>query len=152
AEFLLDDRGAFFFLEVNARLQVEHPVTETVLGIDLVEQQLRIAMGEPITLAAAPADGHAIEARIYAEDPATDFAPSTGRLLHVRWPKGVRVDAGPEEGSTVTRFYDPMLAKIVAHGGDRSAALAALELALAQTQLLGIRTNISFVRRLLAHR
>ena len=148
-EFILDAEGAFFFLEVNARLQVEHPVTEAVLGLDLVEQQLRVAMGERAPTAPLPS-GHAIEARVYAEDPAAEFVPATGKVLHVRWPEDVRVDSGVEEGSTVTRYYDPMLAKIVARGSDRDEAVAALQRALGQTQLLGIRTNLSFLRRLLS--
>ena len=149
AEFVLDRSGAFFFLEVNARLQVEHPVTEAVLGIDLVELQLRVAQGETLALETTPR-GHAFEARIYAEDPAAEFVPSTGNVLHVRWPADARVDAGVEEGSRVTRYYDPMLAKVIAHGGDRAAALANLEHALADTAVLGVRTNIAFLRRLLA--
>ena len=151
AEFLLDGARAFYFLEVNARLQVEHPVTEAVLGIDIVEQQLRVAIGEALTLQAPRPRGHAIEARIYAEDPEAEFVPSIGRIAHARWPAGVRVDAGVEENSTVTRFYDPMLVKLIAHAEDRAGALAALDRALAETQLLGVRTNVSFVRRLLAH-
>jgi acetyl/propionyl-CoA carboxylase alpha subunit len=151
AEFLLGDRGEFFFIEVNARLQVEHPVTEAVLGIDLVEQQLRVALGERVALSPRP-QGHAIEARVYAEDPAAGFVPATGGVLHVRWPEGVRVDAGVEEGSTVTRHYDPLLAKLIAHGEHRDAALRALAAALAETQLLGVRTNLAFLRALVAHR
>ncbi|TMD60793.1 MAG: ATP-grasp domain-containing protein [Chloroflexi bacterium] len=149
AEFVVDVKGAFFFLEVNARLQVEHAVTEAVLGVDLVEQQLGVSMGERAAPAPRPR-GHAIEARVYAEDPAAEFVPATGTVQHVSWPAGVRVESGVEEGSAVTRHYDPMLAKIVAHGADRDEAVAALQRALAQTQLLGVRTNVSFLRRLLS--
>ena len=149
-EFLLDEEGSFFFIEVNARLQVEHPVTEAVYGVDLVEQQLRIAQGERLSVAPR-ARGHAVEARVYAEDPANGFAPSTGRLVHVQWPVGVRVDAGVEQGSLVTRHYDPMLAKIIAHGRDRASALDALGRALDRTTVLGVRTNLPFLRALVAH-
>ena len=124
-EFLVDDHDRFSFLEVNARLQVEHPVTELVFGVDLVEQQLRIALGDAIA-PSSRAHGVAIEARVYAEDPASGFVPSTGRLLHVHWPDGVRIDAGYEEGDVVTHHYDPLLAKIVAHGGDTRTALGKL--------------------------
>ncbi|MDE3113283.1 MAG: ATP-grasp domain-containing protein [Chloroflexota bacterium] len=150
-EFVVDAKGDIAFLEVNARLQVEHPVTEAVTGFDLVEQQLRIALGERLELPKAEVHGHAIEARVYAEDPASGFLPSTGRLQHVRWPEGVRVDAGYEEGSTVSSSYDPLLAKIVAHGSDRGAALDALADALARTEILGVRTNVSFLQRYLSH-
>ena len=151
-EFVVDGDGRFYFLEVNARLQVEHPVTEMVFGIDLVEEQLRIAQGDRIALRLARPVGHAVEARIYAEDPASGFLPSTGRLVHVRWPDGagVRVDAGYEEGDVVTRYYDPLLAKVVAHGDDRGAALRALAKALEETEVLGVRTNIVFLRGLIA--
>jgi 3-methylcrotonyl-CoA carboxylase alpha subunit len=149
-EFVVDDKS-FFFLEVNARLQVEHPVTELVWGVDLVEQQLRIAMGERLDLH-TKRDGpqHAVEARVYAEDPAAGFLPSTGRLVHVRWPDsvGLRVDAGYEEGDMVTRHYDPMLAKIIAFGGDRRIALGMLASALDETEILGVRTNLGFLREL----
>ncbi|MBU6423047.1 MAG: ATP-grasp domain-containing protein, partial [Chloroflexi bacterium] len=150
-EFVIDAKGDIAFLEVNARLQVEHPVTEAVTGFDLVEQQLRVALGERLELPKTEIHGHAIEARVYAEDPASGFLPSTGRLLHVRWPDGVRVDAGYEEGSTVPGSYDPLLAKIVAHGPDRGAALDALADALARTEILGVRTNVSFLQRYLSH-
>ena len=149
-EFIVDEHDEFFFLEVNARLQVEHPVTEAAFGIDLVEQQLRIAQGERLDLHLG-APRTAIEVRVYAEDPAAGFLPSTGRLVHVRWPEGVRVDAGYEEGSTVTRHYDPLLAKLIAVAADRPAALDQLALALDETELLGVRTNLPFLRALLAH-
>ena len=149
-EFLLDKAGEFFFIEVNARLQVEHPVTEAVYGVDLVEQQLRIALGERLALTPTRR-GHAIEARVYAEDPASGFAPSTGRLVHVEWPDGVRVDAGVDEGSVVTVHYDPLLAKVIARGADRASALESLSHALGETTVLGVRTNLPFLRALLAH-
>ena len=149
-EFVVDERGDFFFLEVNARLQVEHPVTELVWGIDLVEQQLRVALDEPLAPAARPS-GHAIEARVYAEDPDAGFVPATGVLAHVRWPEGVRVDAGYEEGDAVTRHYDPLLAKLVARGDDRGAALRSLRAALDATEILGVRTNLAFLRALCDH-
>jgi acetyl/propionyl-CoA carboxylase alpha subunit len=152
-EFVLDDKGKFYFVEVNARLQVEHPVTEMVYGVDLVEQQLRIALGERLEIEPRQhGRQHAVEARIYAEDPAAGFLPSTGRLAHVRWPEraGVRVDAGYEEGDVVTRHYDPLLAKIIAFGGDRRIALGMLANALDDTEVLGVRTNIRFLRALIA--
>ena len=151
-EFVLDEKGAFYFLEVNARLQVEHPVTEAVFGVDLVEQQLRIAQGGRVDVRSARAHGHAVEARIYAEDPAAGFLPSIGRLVHVRWPEreGVRVDGGYEEGDTVTRHYDPLLAKVIARADDRHAALGLLAKALDETEVLGVRTNIPFLRGLVA--
>src|SRR5207249_9750258 len=149
-EFAVDERGDFFFLEVNARLQVEHPVTELVWGIDLVEQQLRVALDEPLAPAVRPS-GHAIEARVYAEDPDAGFVPATGVLAHVRWPESVRVDAGYEEGDAVTRHYDPLLAKLVARGNDRGAALRSLRAALAATEILGVRTNLAFLRALCDH-
>ena len=150
-EFVVDDRGRFYFLEVNARLQVEHPVTEMVYGVDLVEQQLRISTGERLDLdPKRHGRQHAVEARIYAEDPAAGFLPSTGRLVHVRWPEGpgIRVDAGYEEGDVVTRHYDPLLAKVIAFGGDRRIALGMLANALDETEILGVRTNMGFLRAL----
>jgi acetyl/propionyl-CoA carboxylase alpha subunit len=150
-EFAVDERDAFFFLEVNARLQVEHAVTELVWDIDLVEQQLRIAQGERLLLKEPAPRGHAIEVRLYAEDVAAGFLPSTGRLLHLRWPEGVRVDAGYAEADEVTRHYDPLVAKLIAHGPHRKLALAKLEAALARTEVLGVRTNLPFLRALAAH-
>jgi acetyl-CoA/propionyl-CoA carboxylase biotin carboxyl carrier protein len=151
-EFVVE-QGDFYFLEVNARLQVEHPVTEVVWGVDLVEQQLRIALGERLDVQPRRhGRHHAVEARIYAEDPASGFLPSTGRLAHVRWPEraGVRVDAGYEEGDTVTRHYDPLLAKVIAHGGDRRIARGMLANALDEIEVLGVRTNTRFLRALIA--
>ena len=148
-EFLIDADAAdeVFFIEMNTRLQVEHPVTEAVTGLDLVELQLRVAAGE--SLPSIPrASGHAIEARVYAEAPERGFLPSTGDVLRFVAPDGVRVDAAIETGSEITGFYDPMIAKIIAHGEDRPTALARLDEALAQTVVLGVETNIAFLRAL----
>ncbi|HWH23521.1 MAG TPA: DUF3182 family protein [Candidatus Limnocylindria bacterium] len=153
AEFLLDD-GEFYFLELNARLQVEHPVTELVTGRDLVADQLRIAAGEPLGFEQRDVtlDGHAIEARLYAEDPWADFLPATGELLDVRWPAGeaVRVDAGVGAGDVIGARYDPLLAKLIAHAPDRAAALERLDAALEATVAFGVTTNRGFLRWLLA--
>ncbi|MDP9265622.1 MAG: ATP-grasp domain-containing protein [Chloroflexota bacterium] len=150
-EFILDERHDFFFLEVNARLQVEHPVTEAAYDVDLVEWQLRIAQGEALPRAGFGEPRRAaIEVRVYAEDPGAGFLPSTGMLAHVRWPDGIRVDAGVEEGSAVTRHYDPLLGKLTAAGDDRPAALACLAEALDATELLGVRTNVTFLRALVS--
>ena len=142
----------FFFIEMNTRLQVEHPVTELVTGLDLVEQQLRIAAGEPLALAQDDVrlDGHAIEARVYAESPERGFLPATGDVLVWRPADGVRTDAAVESGSVVSADYDPMIAKVIAHGADRAEAIARLDAALAETVLLGVDTNIAFLRELLA--
>jgi acetyl/propionyl-CoA carboxylase alpha subunit len=151
---LLTDAGEFFFLEMNTRLQVEHPVTEAVTGRDLVEDQLRIAAGEPLValgLGATPElHGHAIEARLYAEDPESGFLPATGHLALVRWPEGVRVDTGIAEGDEVTDRYDPMIAKLIVHGRTRDEALERMRTALAATAVLGVRTNLRFLRWLFA--
>ncbi|MBV1777605.1 ATP-grasp domain-containing protein [Paeniglutamicibacter sp. ABSL32-1] len=160
-EFLVSDEapGEFFFMEMNTRLQVEHPVTEEVVRIDgeridLVEAQVRIAAGEPLgfTQDQVSLHGHAIEARVYAEDPAHDFMPSTGRLLRVLEPAGahVRVDSSLDEGLEVSPHYDPMLAKVIAWGSNRDTALARLDRALADTVILGVLTNIEYLRLLLA--
>jgi acetyl-CoA/propionyl-CoA carboxylase biotin carboxyl carrier protein len=144
----------FFFLEMNTRLQVEHPVTELVTGLDLVEWQLRVAAGESLSFTQddVRVDGHAIEARVYAEDPAGDFLPTGGQVLLVREPAGLglRVDSGLLVGERVASHYDPLLAKIIAHGPDRVTALRRLDAALAATSILGVRTNVSFLRALLA--
>jgi excisionase family DNA binding protein len=149
-EFLLDDRGAFWFLEMNTRLQVEHPVTELVTGRDLVADQLRIAAGEPLGFSQADvrADGHAVEVRLYAEDADAGFLPATGRVERLRWPegRGIRVDAGIDEGDVVGGRFDPMLAKIVAHGRDRAEAFDRLTQALDGTVVLGLVTNLRFLR------
>lgn len=146
-EFIVGEDGAFHFLEMNTRLQVEHPVTEMVAGLDLVEWQLRVARGEALPPQdAVRFQGHAIEARLYAEDPAEGFAPQTGRVLHWR-PEalsaeaGIRVDAGVREGDIVTPFYDPMVAKLIAHGQTRAEAIEKLAAALRTAPLLGVRNN-----------
>jgi urea carboxylase len=151
-EFIYDvERAAAYFLEVNTRLQVEHGVTEAVLGIDIVEWMLRIAAGEGMpALPPPPAAAHAIQARLYAEDPANDFRPSTGQLTQVRFPEMARVDACVTNGSEVTPFYDPLLATLIVSAADRSAALGAVATALAATTLDGIETNLAYLRQLLA--
>ena len=154
-EFLLDEAGRFTFLEMNTRLQVEHPVTELVTGIDLVEWQLRVAAGEPLpwTQADITLTGHAIEARLYAEDPAADFRPTGGTALLWRPPagEGVRVDDGIRTGSVVGGHYDPLLAKIIAAGPTRADALRRLGRALADTVLLGLTTNLAYLRAVVEH-
>ncbi|WP_426594992.1 biotin carboxylase N-terminal domain-containing protein [Cellulomonas sp. McL0617] len=155
-EFLVSDEAPteFFFMEMNTRLQVEHPVTELVTGLDLVEWQLRIAAGEHLTVAKEDVvlTGHAVEARVYAEDPARGFLPSAGRVLALDEPsgEGVRVDSSLVEGLTVGSTYDPMLAKVVAWAPTRDGAIARLDAALARTTVLGVRTNIEFLRSVLA--
>ncbi len=152
-EFIVsgDRPDEFFFMEMNTRLQVEHPVTEEIFGLDLVELQLRVAAGEREPWPARrPASGHAIEARIYAEDPAAGFLPTGGPVLALSWPAGVRVDAGIAAGSVVGSDYDPMLAKVIAHGPDRATALARLDAALSEVVVLGVGTNTGFLRALLA--
>jgi 3-methylcrotonyl-CoA carboxylase alpha subunit/acetyl-CoA/propionyl-CoA carboxylase biotin carboxyl carrier protein len=152
-EFLLDDAtGEAYFLEMNTRLQVEHPVTEAITGLDLVEIQLRVADGEPlpVTQAAVTATGHAIEARVYAEDSFGGFLPQAGRTSIVRWPEGVRVDHALEPEQVVSTSYDPMLGKVVVHGPDRETARRALVDALDRTAILGLTTNTGFLRALVA--
>jgi urea carboxylase len=153
-EFVYDVQAAeFYFLEVNTRLQVEHGVTEEVTGVDLVEWTVRTAAGEPPDLRAWRYEprGHSIQVRLYAEDPARNFRPSSGMLSHVALPSDVRVDAWIEPGTEVSSFYDPMLAKVITHGGTREEALAKLEQALARTSLYGIETNLDYLRGILAH-
>jgi acetyl-CoA/propionyl-CoA carboxylase biotin carboxyl carrier protein len=155
-EFIVsaDRPEEFFFMEMNTRLQVEHPVTEMVTGWDLVQWQVRIAAGERLTAGQddITMHGHAIEARVYAEDPAAGFLPTGGPVLAVVEPSGpgVRVDSGLAAGMTVGSDYDPMLAKVIVHGADRGAALRGLDRALAQTAVLGIRTNVDFLRFVLS--
>jgi 3-methylcrotonyl-CoA carboxylase alpha subunit len=140
----------FYFMEMNTRLQVEHPVTEMITGLDLVEWQLRVAAGEelPLTQEQVPLQGHAIEARLYAEDPEREFLPSIGRLWHLRWPErhaALRIDTGVREGDEVSVHYDPMLAKLIAWGENRSEAVAALSSALAHCEVAGVATNLNLL-------
>jgi len=156
-EFIAEPDGRFYFMEMNTRLQVEHPVTEMVTGLDLVEWQLRVASGEPLPLAqqALQLRGHAVEARLYAEDPERGFLPQTGRLEHLRFPQasaGVRIDTGVEAGTAITPHYDPMIAKVIAWGEDRPAALARLGAALAAVEIAGVRTNLGFLERVVRSR
>jgi acetyl-CoA carboxylase biotin carboxylase subunit len=153
-EFLLAEDGSFYFLEMNTRLQVEHPVTEAVWGVDLVTTMIRIALGEPLPFAAEglASRGHAIECRIYAEDPGRGFAPSPGRIRALRLPEGpgVRNDMGVEAGSVVPIDYDPMLGKLIVHGPDRAAAVSRLRRALADYELSGVETTLPLFRALCA--
>jgi 3-methylcrotonyl-CoA carboxylase alpha subunit len=162
-EFIMTGASNFYFMEMNTRLQVEHPVTEMVTGLDLVEWQLRVAAGEPLPLTQSQLklDGHAIEARIYAEHPARGFLPSTGTLKHLRMPEGVeftigagamrapvRIDSGVREGDTITPFYDPMIAKLIVHGATRDEALARMSRALRLCEVVGPHTNVEFLQRI----
>ncbi|WP_323073880.1 acetyl/propionyl/methylcrotonyl-CoA carboxylase subunit alpha [Mycetohabitans endofungorum] len=165
-EFIMTQGGEFYFMEMNTRLQVEHPVTEMVTGLDLVEWQLRVAAGEklPLQQHELHVSGHAIEARIYAENPACGFLPSTGTLLHLRMPDAVefrlggqgspasrapvRIDSGVRQGDTITPHYDPMIAKLIVHGADRGDALARLSRALREIEIVGPHTNIEFLHRI----
>ena len=156
-EFIVDQARNFYFLEMNTRLQVEHPVTEMITGLDLVELMLRIAAGEelPFTQSDVPMNGWAIESRIYAENPARGFVPATGRLIHYRQPPqsgSVRVDSGVNEGSEISIHYDPMVAKLICHGSDRDAAIALMRESLDQFHIQGVVTNVSFLASLLAHK
>ena len=160
-EFIMTER-AFYFMEMNTRLQVEHPVTEMITGQDLVEWQLRVASGEPLPLRQDELriDGHAIEARVYAENPARGFLPSTGTLKYLRMPEGVefsigspsrapvRIDSGVREGDTITPFYDPMIAKLIVHGASREEALVRLSRALQACEAVGPQTNVAFLQRI----
>ncbi|MEM5437684.1 acetyl/propionyl/methylcrotonyl-CoA carboxylase subunit alpha [Paraburkholderia diazotrophica] len=163
-EFIMTAGGEFYFMEMNTRLQVEHPVTEMVTGQDLVEWQLRVASGEPLPLAQdqLKIEGHAIEARIYAEHPARGFLPSTGTLKHLRMPEGVefslglggerapvRIDSGVREGDTITPFYDPMIAKLIVHGASRDEALKRMSHALRDCEVVGPHTNVEFLQRII---
>jgi 3-methylcrotonyl-CoA carboxylase alpha subunit len=152
-EFIANQDGSFYFMEMNTRLQVEHPVTEMITGLDLVEWQLRVAAGEPLPLRQEQLaiDGHAIEARIYAEDPDKGFLPSTGKLLHLSPPlesEHVRVDTGVEQGDSITPHYDPMIAKLIVWDRTREAALARMRQALAQYRVVGVANNVEFLSRL----
>lgn len=157
-EFIVDaSRGlspdAFWFMEMNTRLQVEHPVTEAVTGVDLVEWQLRVAAGEALPCGQEDLviTGHAVEARLYAEDVPKGFLPATGRLTHLRFPTGVRTETGVRAGDEISPWYDPMIAKIIVHGPTRAVALRRLARALEETQVAGAITNLGFLRRLAGH-
>ncbi len=154
-EFILAPDGEFYFLEMNTRLQVEHPVTEMVTGLDLVELQVRVARGEtlPFSQGQVQADGHAVELRLYAEDPEDDFLPATGPLLAYRMPMGeeVRVENGFAEGMMVSSAFDPMLAKLIVHGKNRSQAIERGLKALKDTLVLGVTTNADYLTRILSH-
>jgi 3-methylcrotonyl-CoA carboxylase alpha subunit len=154
-EFLLDPEGRFYFLEMNTRLQVEHPVTEAVTGVDLVRLQIEVAAGLPLALRQqdVTARGHALECRLYAEDPEHDDLPSPGRVLLLAAPEGpgVRFDSGIATGSDVSVHYDPMLAKVITWGSDRAAALERMTAALERTAVLGVVTNLERLRSILAH-
>ncbi|HUF45493.1 MAG TPA: biotin/lipoyl-containing protein, partial [Aestuariivirgaceae bacterium] len=160
-EFIADASGglkpdAFYFMEMNTRLQVEHPVTEMITGLDLVELQFRAAAGEPLGFAQddIAMTGHAVEARLYAEDPATGFLPQSGRLYRLVWPdeaEHLRIDTGVEQGAEISPHYDPMIAKLIAWGTSRQAALTRLARALSRTEILGLRSNLGFLERLVRH-
>ena len=156
-EFLVDRGGAFFFMEMNTRLQVEHAVTEMITGLDLVEWQLRIAAGEKLPLAQKDLriSGHAIEARVYAEDPHRDFLPASGRVAHLRLPAEsdkVRVDTGVRSGDAITVYYDPLIAKLIVRDSDRPAALEQMRKALGEFEIAGLATNLGFLYRLVQDR
>ncbi|MGC9420553.1 MAG: biotin carboxylase N-terminal domain-containing protein [Rhodovulum sp.] len=157
-EFIVDGSDGlhpdrFWFMEMNTRLQVEHPVTEAVTGLDLVEWQLRVAAGEglPLTQDQIPLTGHAFEARLYAEDVPAGFLPATGTLAHLAFPPGIRADTGVRSGDTISPFYDPMIAKIIAHGPTRAVALNRLARALEDTRVAGTTTNLAFLGALARH-
>lgn len=155
-EFIMDEDGAFYFMEMNTRLQVEHPVTELVTGQDLVEWQLKVAAGEPLPVTSEQLTlrGHALEARLYAEDPGKGFLPATGRLNRLRFPEEsahVRVDAGVRQGDDITMHYDPMMAKLIVWDEDRARCLQRMSDALRQTEVDGVATNIGFLAAVVAH-
>jgi acetyl-CoA carboxylase biotin carboxylase subunit len=154
-EFLVDPSGGFYFIEMNTRLQVEHPVTEEVTGLDLVVAQLRVASGEPLPWRQDEIvqRGAAVECRVYAEDPAKNFMPSPGTITRLALPQGegIRVEAGIAEGSTVSVHYDPLLLKLVARGADRADAIARLDRALEGCVIEGLKTTVPFLRKVLAN-
>ncbi|HSD75283.1 MAG TPA: acetyl/propionyl/methylcrotonyl-CoA carboxylase subunit alpha [Steroidobacteraceae bacterium] len=154
-EFIVAN-GEFYFMEMNTRLQVEHPVTEMITGLDLVEWQIRVAAGEPLPLSQSGVrlSGHAVEARIYAEDPEREFLPSVGTITHLRWPQpdgSTRIDSGIRQGDAVSVHYDPLLAKLIVHGPDRETAVRRLGHALRECEVVGVATNLSLLRALSAH-
>jgi 3-methylcrotonyl-CoA carboxylase alpha subunit len=156
-EFIADEGGQFYFMEMNTRLQVEHPVTEMITGLDLVEWQLKIAAGEPLPLKQEQLaiNGHAIEARVYAEDPVRGFLPAAGRIDHLRAPQEsahVRVDSGVQAGDEVGVHYDPMIAKLIAWDSDRPSAVRRLRAALGEFQIAGLASNLAFLSAVTAHR
>jgi 3-methylcrotonyl-CoA carboxylase alpha subunit len=155
-EFIANQDGSFYFMEMNTRLQVEHPVTEMITGQDLVEWQLVVAAGGrmPLTQDELRIDGHAVEVRLYAEDPARNFLPSTGTLVHLRLPQEnthVRVDTGVREGDTVTPFYDPMIAKVIVHDRDRTSAMRRMAALMGETEVVGVNTNAALLKALCSH-
>ena len=155
-EFIADEDGRFYFMEMNTRLQVEHPVTEMITGLDLVEWQLRVAAGEalPLNQQQLAINGHAIEARIYAEDPARGFLPAAGRITHLRLPDAsaqLRIDTGVREGDEIGVHYDPMIAKLIVWDSDRPSALRRMRAALAEYEIVGLSTNVSFLQSVIAH-
>ncbi|TNC52993.1 ATP-grasp domain-containing protein [Rubellimicrobium rubrum] len=157
-EFIVDASDGlhpdrFWFMEMNTRLQVEHPVTEAITGLDLVEWQLRVAAGEPLPLRQEDLSirGHAVEARLYAENVPAGFLPATGRLTRLMFPQGIRVETGVREGDAISPWYDPLIAKLIAHGPTRQSALERLAAALARTQVVGCETNLAFLSALLRH-
>ncbi|MDP3159191.1 MAG: acetyl/propionyl/methylcrotonyl-CoA carboxylase subunit alpha, partial [Reyranella sp.] len=155
-EFIADQDGTFFFMEMNTRLQVEHPVTEAITGQDLVEWQLVVAAGGrmPLTQDQLRIHGHAVEVRLYAEDPARNFLPSTGTLVHLKLPQDnqhVRVDTGVRQGDTVTPFYDPMIAKVIVHDRDRASAMRRMAVLMGETEVVGVATNAALLKALCSH-
>ena len=155
-EFIADQDGTFFFMEMNTRLQVEHPVTEAITGQDLVEWQLVVAAGGrmPLTQDQLRIFGHAVEVRLYAEDPARNFLPSTGTLVHLKLPQEnqhVRVDTGVRQGDTVTPFYDPMIAKVIVHDRDRASAMRRMAVLMGETEVVGVATNAALLKALCSH-
>jgi 3-methylcrotonyl-CoA carboxylase alpha subunit len=155
-EFIADQEGTFFFMEMNTRLQVEHPVTEAITGQDLVEWQFIVAAGGkmPLSQDQLRIDGHAVEVRLYAEDPARNFLPSTGTLVHLRLPQEgphVRVDTGVRQGDTVTPFYDPMIAKVIVHDRDRVSAMRRMAVLMGETEVVGVTTNAALLKALCSH-
>jgi 3-methylcrotonyl-CoA carboxylase alpha subunit len=156
-EFVADEAGSFYFLEMNTRIQVEHPVTEMTTGLDLVELQLRLALGDDLldlVQERIKASGHAIECRIYAENPAKGFLPSPGRLTVFKLPSclpGIRIDTGFRQGDNIAYYYDPMITKVITHGRDRAEAIARMTAALDNFKVEGLATNIAFLRKVLSH-